>query len=280
LSHPRSARLRAAMAAPRRPFAPRLGPPLSARVFRVSLPVPARPVVPLGGWPGGRSPWFSCPSRPPCSLSPMTFWWGERETRPQRRGNRGQKRQDQDRSDGRDRHGPGGRRAGAPSARPSQPSRGGAVRAGTAAPYAHRRPRSPTWRRRGRVAGGVGQVAIGELQGRPACAAKSGLVVARSLKPGGTLRPPHVGQPDPLVRLLAVAFHSCPSWHLHNIFRLLPAVTPAGFQPAASAASSGRDTKRGRSTRRKILNGASSQIAPTYDKSPAPVKLRRALATV
>ena len=78
--------------------------------------------------------------------------WGERETRPQQHEKGGHTGPHQGRSERRKRttdQAAGGPAHQAPG--PASPAGGGAVRAGTAAREAQRRPRSPTWRRGGRV---------------------------------------------------------------------------------------------------------------------------------
>jgi hypothetical protein len=72
-----------------------------------------------------------------------------------------------------------------------------------------------------------------------ACAASSGLIVARSLKPASARLPEQKGQPSPLARRFVGALQLWP--RLHFQFRLVldPGRTVVGSHPSACAASSG-----------------------------------------
>ena len=71
-----------------------------------------------------------------------------------------------------------------------------------------------------------------------ACAASSGLVVARSLNPANTFLFEQIGHPLPRDRLSRVAYQVCPSEHFHRVVLPEFATTVVGSHPSACAASS------------------------------------------
>ena len=72
-----------------------------------------------------------------------------------------------------------------------------------------------------------------------ACAASSGSVVARSLRPARTRCPEQYGHHSVFIRPTMRAVHSCPFVHLQPTFLFDPAVNVVGSQPSACAANSG-----------------------------------------